>query len=452
MAKIRLLYLHRRHAHEFGREAFSGRLLYEGLRTKFDAVVTSHVVVDDETFKRLPREVREDAVSISQIRNAHINAIFLEGGMTQTSVKRIRSPNWKIESTTIAQFARHGGVVIASDLDAKFAIENDIEFMKLFKAWFEYGETSIDQPSPIYFVEPKIDGSQWKEIRLDSSAMKLRCNDWLSPVYNGFDGIVIEDPLMLNGVQCQAELAHIVNDTAGNMCDDMWWSPPQTSLHPYRLSYHPNSAQDRAVIGPFATVRQYGNGYLVAIAANVSSDRLIKKSTGNIDWIVNIFSELNSLAEVNKMTGQLSTFDNVCLFLSHSSVDKPIVESIMTRLLNLGVLSWLDKERILPSDSLELSIASGLDQCSHFVIFWSQSCLDASWIQYELQIAVAAMVERQIPLLIVKMDDESVPAPLSQFMTIDGRGNPQDTANLLFDAVRKLVIRTDRADVPNGNE
>jgi TIR domain len=439
MAKHRLLYLHRRHFGSEGPDAIMGKLLYEGLKANLDAAVTSHMIIPDLVSERLRQDILDDVITLSEFHQLGINAVFLEDGLNSHCLSGFDGSDWKMSAPMIEEFARRGGIVVAADLDINIARAiNEDKFAGLFKAWFR--RENVNQGHPIEIVDPvRCENSHWSEVWVDCDAARRHCAEWLQPVYNGVSTILVDRPVELRN--CQSWLANIVSRTMGTMCQDHWWEHPATGVDPHRLLFHPKSPLGSGSFGPFASVRQLGRGYLVVIAARVSSDYLTKKCHGNIEWVINILRHLRSAIDNHERLGSISRFRGVCLFLSHRSVDKPVVERIANSLLKTGISTWLDKEKILPSDSLGLSLNAGLTGSSHFTIFWSKHCQNAPWVDFELGSAISACIEKRKPILIISLDDTPPPESLSQFIRINGRGTPEETSMLIYDAVTALIDR-----------
>jgi TIR domain-containing protein len=127
------------------------------------------------------------------------------------------------------------------------------------------------------------------------------------------------------------------------------------------------------------------------------------------------------------------------LFLSHRSTDKTIVSAIATSIKNQGVNIWFDKEQLVPSQSLTAEISSALDRMTAFVLFWSSSCVGAPWVERELNSAIALLIEKSIPLIIVRLDDTPIPSIVADIFRIESRGETaDDVGKRISDAVKKL--------------
>lgn len=72
--------------------------------------------------------------------------------------------------------------------------------------------------------------------------------------------------------------------------------------------------------------------------------------------------------------------NGINIFLSHTSLDKPIVRRVADDLENLGMNIWLDERRIPAGDSLSDRIADGLSKYDVFLIFLSKKSVTAPWV------------------------------------------------------------------------
>lgn len=75
-------------------------------------------------------------------------------------------------------------------------------------------------------------------------------------------------------------------------------------------------------------------------------------------------------------------------FLSHSSVDKPLVELIAHELGRRGVISWLDKNELAPGVSLKKALKIAIQRQATVTLFLSHDALNSYWVNEELAIAL----------------------------------------------------------------
>lgn len=73
------------------------------------------------------------------------------------------------------------------------------------------------------------------------------------------------------------------------------------------------------------------------------------------------------------------------IFLSHSSLDKPLIEGVAFELINEGIDVWLDKWEIENGDFLDEKINRGIKDSFFVVVFLSPNSLKSAWVQKELK-------------------------------------------------------------------
>jgi hypothetical protein len=142
------------------------------------------------------------------------------------------------------------------------------------------------------------------------------------------------------------------------------------------------------------------------------------------------------------MTDAAARFD---VFLSHSSADKPAVESLAQRLLAAGLRPWLDSWNLIPGDPWQEGLEEALDTCATCTVFLGPSGI-GPWHNEELRGALDRRARdrtrtfRVIPVLLPGADpaDPADPAVLPRFLArmtwADFRGGLDDA-----EAFRRLV-------------
>lgn len=92
------------------------------------------------------------------------------------------------------------------------------------------------------------------------------------------------------------------------------------------------------------------------------------------------------------------------IFLSHSSVDKPLVEQVAFELNNEGIDVWLDKWEIENGDLLDEKINEGIKDSSFVIVFLTPDSVKSSWVQKELNETInKEKNENKKCLLLVKL-------------------------------------------------
>jgi hypothetical protein len=438
MSPTGLLYLHHQHLAVAGQGAILGNRLFAFLQKEFDSVITAHMVVDSESLARAHSSFLDDVIGVDELSASNIGVIYCEGGIESDFCENGKLL-WKIEQREVEAFARRGGIVIAADLDWNFAYSQPADFCDLFQAWFL---TDHDQskPHPVYLVDPgRSRDANWKRVSIDVTRMGRSIESWLIPVYEGISELLVHGALQLQGYQ--SALAFMVSDTVGSLCDDAWWSPPRTGFDLTHLRYHSDGPMGPDLIHPFASVRQLGSGFLVAITGQISSDSVMEECPANATWVKNIAKHLRTVSESHNLQFSFQRFRGKCIFLSHRSMDKPFVELVAQELRRRGVQFWLDKDRLIPSDSVGISIKGGLSESTHFALFWSKNCTGAPWIEFELGAAIQACVEQHKPIFVVPIDDTPVPAGINQYLRLKIGSSAGAIAQSISEAITALDNR-----------
>lgn len=133
----------------------------------------------------------------------------------------------------------------------------------------------------------------------------------------------------------------------------------------------------------------------------------------------------------------------VQVFLSHSSVDKPIVRLFHHTLKYYrGIDSWFDEVKLLWNQDLLSTLTSEVRKSQYVVLFWSNSVLNKypnhsaigslSWVALEVRSALLAIEGRpDVQLIIVRLDDSVFPDELHPVLRtrlfVDGRGLLDET-------------------------
>jgi TIR domain len=243
-------------------------------------------------------------------------------------------------------------------------------------------------------------------------------NDWLRPIYEGIPEILIGIPVRL--ASFGDILASGNKDTTGTLSDDEW--------------------VDKVEACPLASVARHSNGYVALISGHVSSDVWLAGCRHNTKWLTNIACYLVDQAqgEISRRASHLTS--PYSLFLSHRSIDKPVVREIAQSIKRRGVGVWIDEEQLIPSRSLVTEISRALKSMTHFVLFWSVNCLNAPWVERELASAVSLLVENRIPLLIVRLDLTPVPPIVTDLLRIEAISQQAvETASQIVDTVKRLA-------------
>ena len=104
------------------------------------------------------------------------------------------------------------------------------------------------------------------------------------------------------------------------------------------------------------------------------------------------------------------------VFLSHQHQDNSVVlryaEGLSERLGKEKVL--LDLWNIAPGDSIINFMNEGLEQATHFVLFWSRNAKNSGAVENEWQVALMRAFGGELDIVLVCLDDEPVPVVMRQ--------------------------------------
>lgn len=101
-------------------------------------------------------------------------------------------------------------------------------------------------------------------------------------------------------------------------------------------------------------------------------------------------------------------------FLSHSSVDKPLIRQLAADLTAAGVDVWLDEQRIRVGESIPERIGQGLAESDFFLLAVSAASVQSEWVKKELNAALLNEVQRRsVHILPLKLDGTAMPSVIA---------------------------------------
>jgi TIR domain len=130
------------------------------------------------------------------------------------------------------------------------------------------------------------------------------------------------------------------------------------------------------------------------------------------------------------------------LFLSHSSIDKPIAKRMAMELQQHGLEVWLDEWEVRLGDSLIEKIEKGIATSGYLIAILSNNSISSPWVQKELNVAIAReIVERKVFVLPIKIDDCVVPSFLADKLYADASSDWDRAIQLICERI--LPSRSD---------
>lgn len=134
------------------------------------------------------------------------------------------------------------------------------------------------------------------------------------------------------------------------------------------------------------------------------------------------------------------------IFLSHSSLDKPIARRIAESLKALGVKVWLDEAEIGVGDSLTDKIGEGLVNADFVGALLSSNSVNSKWVKKELEIAYNREIrEGSVHILPILLDDCEIPTFLVGKLYADFRSSYDNGLK----ALRERLAGGRRIDTPH---
>lgn len=140
------------------------------------------------------------------------------------------------------------------------------------------------------------------------------------------------------------------------------------------------------------------------------------------------------------------------VFLSHNSVDKPVVEIIARQLVDAGIRPWLDKWNLIPGEPWQEGLEEALDACPIVAVFLGPKGI-SPWENEEMRSALEERVRdrsrRVIPVLLPGApvpQDRSLPRFLRRLTWVDFRRGLADE-----EAFQRLVAGI-RGVAPGGGK
>jgi len=129
--------------------------------------------------------------------------------------------------------------------------------------------------------------------------------------------------------------------------------------------------------------------------------------------------------------------DNECkIFLSHKTVDKPIVEPFYNVLSSLGFQPWLDSKDMKAGDVLHREITQGFDESCAVIFFVTPSFKDERWLEREIDQAINRKIVRadKFAIITLAFEEAKVPRPLRDYLFIQVT-DPVDAMNEIIRAL-----------------
>ena len=110
------------------------------------------------------------------------------------------------------------------------------------------------------------------------------------------------------------------------------------------------------------------------------------------------------------------------VFIRHNSLDKPLARKISSELESFGIITWLDEKDIPAGRSIPDEITKALENCTHFILIYSNNSKDKPWVQTELNNIIMrrnSSKERKPTIIPLLLDDLLPPRLISEIKGIN---------------------------------
>ena len=173
------------------------------------------------------------------------------------------------------------------------------------------------------------------------------------------------------------------------------------------------------------------------------------------------FDQLSSVPFVSELTARLSKAANLAtpeeqalqavplsripsateikVFLSHKSIDKPIVMKYFHALKELGFVPWLDEPNMPAGTNLERGLFAGFEVSCAAVFFITENFRDESYLASEVDYAIAQKRKKGNKFAIITLrypNAEKVPDLLTPYIYKDVKNDLEG----FFQLIRALPI------------
>lgn len=380
---VNLLYLQRFYSKNS--DPLAGTQLFERLREEAAKYRLGYMV--SENSDGVEPAFRSDVVTLDELRTFRPDLIFVEGafrlwGRDRIPVAVLRD---EVARGAVVVICDHHSDVISEDIDGYG------ELLRLCGVVIGLEDPAhpIEIRTQQYGVEVEM------EVSADSYAT------WLSPVFDDLPTPVVGRPALL------VEYEH--NVAASRRYS---WQP---STYMYELGGARHMVDRRSPeSGVFAAAKRIGLGFLVFVAAGVSSDYYAEQYPGNMEWLTRLAGHLLDQARIDARRSDPALVLSVPDHHGH----REFAGDLRDKLAILG---------------FQLSIA----RVSHVVLIWSAECDPKKWADEASEVVTSGK-----RLLIVRMDSTSVPAGHADRLRIEAQTlKAAETATLIAGSIDREIRR-----------
>jgi hypothetical protein len=338
MDSLRVLYLTRNLAIN-GRDAFAGREVVGQLRSDGWTVELRHQASLEEHIASADPRIRSDLITLEEVENFAPDCIFSEGGLLAAGGAQLRIPaDW------LRGYVHRGGVLIVEGLDqgelqsagrGSGKDEQDEMLRLLLSDGSRPGPFSM----PYIRDEYSNDGHSASVVCRPS---EMVVSDWLCPVYEGIDRLVVGSPVPL---AFSGELLATTEISARVLTMDRY----EDSAGPYL----------------WAKVLPDGVGYIAVLTGSIVHDHWVETNPDNARWIQNVIVHLVDASRREAFLRGITPTRPNTSGRPVTSLESPVANQVSTSQLALQPedhrLEFKETARIntrtgLRDDAIELSV------------------------------------------------------------------------------------------------
>jgi len=137
----------------------------------------------------------------------------------------------------------------------------------------------------------------------------------------------------------------------------------------------------------------------------------------------------------SELPKQTPTVSRNQVFISYSRKDVGLVNQLKSTLEDMGLETWIDREKIRPGDHWQDAITKALNESEIFLLVCSKDSLQSEWVRAEL---IAAQNKNKTILPIIA-DDTPLPFGLSNLQALRISGDPEKDKDMLQRQLLRVV-------------
>ena len=166
------------------------------------------------------------------------------------------------------------------------------------------------------------------------------------------------------------------------------------------------------------------------------SEDMVDLVMGTSFW----FPERKEMEQQGYRFGQFGMKRKV--FISHSSLDKPVIEQIIPFISAINLNTWVDKYDINVGETIEKRVFEGIEESVAVILWITKDFLDSKWCKTEMESFINKAIENEVLLISVVNEDvdiENLPTQIQQRKYIHRKRDEsiENTANEIIVVLKK---------------